>query len=547
VEISKNWFRMQVFRLRIPLTFSLIITFLSTISLSAQSTQGNGNLYAVALLVIVGALILVSAVLLLSESFLAIEGKKAGVKTPTSNLWSAGPPKYAAGASVVNLSKGHDILLKGAADKTISNIGTRFSMRPGDFRGLPPIPKVIVEVGDEVKAGDVLFHAKKDTTVKYVSPVSGEVVEIRRGEKRAISDIIILADKEIKHKQFDPPSIAEGSRAEIVDFLCETGAWTLFNERPYDLLPSVDSLPKNIFISTFDSAPLAPDLNYVVKGKEEAFQKGLDTLDRLTEGAVCLGLDARGETAPHEAFTNAQRVEKTYFGGAHPSGNVGVQMHHTHPINTGDKVWTLTVQEVITLGQLMYKGIWDASRVVAITGGQVSKPQYANTYVGAQIGELLHNNLSDIKLRMIDGDVLSGKHVHNDEFLSYRSDQLTVIEEGDYFEMFGWLLPLKPRPTISKTFPNALFKTLKFDGDTNTHGEQRAFVVTGQYEQVLPMDIYPQHLMKAIMVGDIEQMEGYGINELSEEDVALCEFTCTSKQPLQSILRDGLDMLREQG
>ncbi len=417
-----------------------------------------------------------------------------------------------------------------------------------DFRGYAGrVAGGVMKVGDEVKAGDVLFHAKKDTTVKYVSPVSGEVVEIRRGEKRAISDIIIMADKEIKHKQFDPPSIAEGSRAEIVDFLCESGGWTLFNERPQDVLPSVDSLPKNIFISTFDSAPLAPDLNYVVDGKEEAFQKGLDTLGRLTEGAVCLGLDARGETAPHVAFTNAQGVEKTFFGGAHPSGNVGVQIHHTHPINTGDKVWTLTVQEVITLGQLMYKGIWDASRVVAITGAQVSKAQYASTYVGAQIGELLQNNLTETKLRIIDGDVLSGKHVHNDEFLSFRSDQVSVIEEGDYYEMLGWLLPLKPRPTISKTFPNFLFKTLKFDGDTNTHGEQRAFVVTGQYEQVLPMNIYPQHLMKAIMVGDIEQMEGYGINELSEEDIALCEFTCTSKQPLQSILRDGLDMLREQG
>jgi len=538
---------MQVFRLRTPLTFSLLITFLSTTTLSAQSTQGNGNLYAVALLVIVGALILVSAILLLSENFLAIEGQKVGVKSSKRNLWSPGPPKYTSGASVVNLSRGHDILLKGEADKTISNVGTRFSMRPGDFRGLPPIPKVTVEVGDEVKAGDVLFHDKKDTTIKYVSPVSGEVVEIRRGEKRAISDIIIMADKEIQHKQFDPPSISEASRSDIVDFLCQSGGWTLFNERPYDILPDVDSVPKNIFISTFDSAPLAPDLNYVVNGKEEAFQKGLDTLNRLTEGAVCLGLDARGETAPNDAFVNAQGVEKTWFGGAHPSGNVGIQIHHTHPINAGDKVWTLTVQEVITLGQLMYKGIWDASRVVAITGGQVTEPQYASTYIGAQIGEMLQNNLSEEKVRIIDGDVLSGKHVHDDEFLSYRSDQISVIEEGDYYEMFGWLLPLKPRPTISKTFPNALFKTLKFDGDTNTHGEKRAFVVTGQYEQVLPMDIYPQHLMKAIMVGDIEQMEGYGINELSEEDIALCEFTCTSKQPLQSILRDGLDMLREQG
>ncbi len=523
-------------------------------SVFAQGAGDNGSFYLVATLVIVGALILVSAVLTLSQSLISAEATKVGLEEPKtlgfslSSLTGGSAPSYTKGQSFVNLTKGHDILLSGEATKEIADANiTRFAVRPPNFRGLEPIPKVVVEVGDEVKAGDVIFHGKKDDTVKYVSPVSGEVVEVRRGDKRAITEVIILADKEIKYKQFDPPSITESSREDIVAFLTESGGWTMLNQRPYDVLPEVDATPKNIFISTFDTAPLAPDNNLVVEGKGELFQKGLDTLARLTEGKVYLGLDGNGESAPSSVFTEASGVEKVYFAGKHPSGNVGVQIHHIAPIKAGDKVWTLGVQEVITLGELMYKGIYNAQRIIAVAGSQVAKPHYAKTYIGANIGELLKDQLGEEKVRIIAGDVLSGRQTDLDGFMDVHADQLTVIEEGDYYEMFGWLLPIKPRPTISKTFPNFLYPKLKFDGDTNMHGEKRAFVVTGQYEKVLPMNLYPQHLLKAVMTGDFEQMEGLGIYELSEEDLALCEFVCTSKMPLQSILRDGLDMMREQG
>jgi Na+-transporting NADH:ubiquinone oxidoreductase subunit A len=412
---------------------------------------------------------------------------------------------------------------------------------------LAPIPKVTVEVGDEVKAGDVIFHDKKLAHIKFVAPVSGEIVEVRRGEKRAIAEVIILADKEVNYKKFEAPSTAEASREDIVNFLCDAGAWPLINERPFDVTPAVETIPKNIFISTFDTAPLAPDQALIVDGREVEFQKGLDTLARLTSGKVYLGLSANDGDQPHNAFVNAAGVEKTYFKGKHPSGNVGVQIHHTAPINPGDQVWTLTVQDVITIGTLMYKGIFDVSRIVAITGAQVATPAYVRTYLGANIGELVSGNLKEGKSRIIAGDVLTGKTSTTEDFMPFNGDQITVISEGDYYEMFGWLLPIAPRPTISKTFPNFLFPNLKFDGDTNSHGEHRAFVVSGQYEEVLPMNIYPQHLMKAIMTGDFEQMEGLGIHELSEEDIALCEFACTSKMQLQEILRDGLDLVREQG
>lgn len=537
--------------------FTIFFLIFSTSQLNAQAaSEPSGNVFVIAMLIIVGSLILVSAILMLSENFIQIEaqktgmdkGQRASLNPSIQSLWQAPAPEYTGGASVTHMKKGHDILLNGEAGSTIKNgKAQRHSVRPIDFRGLSPIPKVVVAEGEEVKAGDVLFFDKKNPATKFVSPVSGEVVEVRRGAKRAITDVIILADKEIKYKQFDPPSISEASREDIVDFLNESGGWTLINERPFGMVPAVTSTPKNIFISTFNSAPLAADTNMLISGKEEAFQKGIDTLARLTEGQVYLGLDARGESAPSSAFTEAQNCQKNWFSGKHPSGNVGIQIHHTAPINVGDSVWTVGVQEVITLGELMFKGIFNAERLVAITGSEIKTPSYQRTFMGASIDELLSDELSEGNHRIIDGDVLSGAKVEENTFLSGRSSQITAIQEGDYFEMFGWLLPLKPRPTISKTFPNFLFPDLKFDGDTNTHGEKRAFVVSGQYEQVLPMRIYPQHLMKAIMTGDFEQMEGLGIYELSEEDIALCEFACTSKMPLQSILREGLEMMREQG
>lgn len=536
--------------------FNLVLALsLFTQMAHAQSAEGGSGIFVIGILIVVGALILVSAVLTLSQNFLSIEATKNGIdidgedKAPSlSSLWKGAGPDYTNGANIIELKKGHDILLKGKpTGAPVKKNVTRFSVNPNSFRGLSPIPKIVVEIGDEVKAGDTIYFDKKNPVVKFVAPVSGEVIEINRGEKRSITDIVILADSEMKHAQFDPPSISEASRDDIVSYLLSTGGWTLFNQRPYDVLPAHDAVPTNIFISTFDTAPLSPDTSVVLEGRGEMFQKGLDTLNRLTEGKVFLGLSANSDDAPHAALTAAQNVEKRWFKGKHPSGNIGVQIHHTAPIGSGQTVWTLGVQEVITLGELMHKGIYNARRIVSVGGANVIDPGYIDTYIGANIGDLIKDNIEGEKNRLIDGDVLSGATTSAEAFLSHRSDQISVIEEGDYYEIFGWLLPIKARPTISKTFPNFLYPNLEFDGDTCTHGEQRAFVMSGQYEQVLPMDLYPQHLLKAIMTGDFEQMEGLGIYELSEEDVALCEFVCTSKMPVQDILRGGLDMMREQG
>jgi Na+-transporting NADH:ubiquinone oxidoreductase subunit A len=226
---------------------------------------------------------------------------------------------------------------------------------------------------------------------------------------------------------------------------------------------------------------------------------------------------------------------------------VGVQIHHIKPINASDSVWTLKVRDVIIIGEVFLSGKYDSTSLIAMTGSQFEENKIIKTNIGVNLKEILGSNLKkDLKVRLIDGNVLTGRTVLENGFLSHKTDQITSIKEGDYYELFGWLLAIKPRPTISRTYPNFLFPEYRFEGDTNTHGEKRAFVVTGQYESVLPMDIYPQHIMKAIMTNDFEKMEGLGLIELSEEDVALCEFVCTSKMPLQSILRQGLDMMRDQ-
>lgn len=486
-----------------------------------------------------------------------VEAKKQGVDTKKHNfslfpslvsLLGGAKPTRVGGDPYYKLSRGYDIKLVGEADPglIIDGSAVRFAVRPPEYNGIAPIPKLTVAQGDEVKAGDPIFFDKSNPDIKYVAPVSGEVVEVRRGAKRAITEVIILADKEQKYRMFEVPALDTG-KGDLVPFLCDSGFWPSIIKRPFDIIADPAVSPKNIFISTFDSAPLAPDTNLIISGNEEQFATGLKVLNQLTDGKVHLGINGRKGAVVSDAFAKAEGVERHWFDGPHPSGNVGVQIHHIDPIITSDVVWTLKVQDVITLGELFTSGKFLPQRLVAVGGVNIEKPQYIRTIAGANIGDLLKGNLNgDAHPRIIDGNVLTGRRVTGDDFLNGGSSQITVVNEGDYYELFGWLLPIKPRPTISHSFPNFLFPNHKFIPDTNTHGERRAFVVTGQYESVLPMNVYPQHIMKAIMTNDFEKMDGLGLAELSEEDVALCEFACTSKMPLQNILRQGLEMLREQ-
>jgi Na+-transporting NADH:ubiquinone oxidoreductase subunit A len=457
-------------------------------------------------------------------------------------------PAYLKNERVIISKKGFDIPLEGkASNEILAGSVLRFAVNPTNFKGISPIPKVMVEVGDTVKAGDPIFYDKSQPDLLFTAPVSGEIVEIRRGEKRAIHEIVILADKTQEFKTFEKIGLEKISREELVKNLASAGLMTFFLQRPFNTLPDLSIIPRDIFVSTFDSAPLAPDIDFALKGRALAFQAGIDTLNKLTAGKVYLGLDGRSDVAASSIFTGTTGVEKFYFRGKHPIGNVGIQIHHIKPVSPTDTVWTISAQDVAIIGSYMMEGKVTQTRMLAITGAKLKSTGYVKLPLGASVNDLLQNEVISEDSRIISGDVLSGTQVSAEGFVGFYDDQLTVVDEGNNYELFGWLLPLDMRPSVSKTFPSTLLGGMSSAANTNTRGEKRAFVVTGEYDKLLPMDILPQQLFKAILVNDIEKMENLGIHELVEEDVALCEFGCTSKQPLQAILRNGLNVVKAEG
>lgn len=523
---------------------------MAALSLQSQADVGGSNLvfYGIAA---VALLLFFFIVVSVADNFMVIESKEiglddehtAGLFPRFTQLFAGKTPDYLKKAHVYTLKAGYDIPMAGEPAATIDEPKvTRYAVCPPDFYGLSPIPKVIVEEGDTVKAGDVIFYDKKRERIKFAAPVSGEIIAVNRGLKRSISEIVILADKQQQSREYELPA-ASASREELVEFLLESGAWPVLRQRPYNIVADPDVIPRDIFISTFDTSPDGPDLTLTVRGRMDVFQAGINVVRRLTNGLVYLGLDGRGDSEP--PFTVVRGVEKRYFRGPHPAGNVGTQIHHIHPVGTGDNtVWTLGVEDVLLLGELFQNGRFDTTRLVALSGHSISKPSYVRTHMGANVGELLSGVTVEEHARIISGDVLSGTQTTEEGFLGFFDNQITAIPEGDEAEIFGWLLPLKPRASISPTIP-VLSDHLNIT--TNTHGERRAFVVNNDYEQVVPMDIYLTQLMKAILVNDLENMEGLGIYELVPEDVALAEFACVSKQPLQQILRQGHDMMISQG
>jgi len=536
------------------LSLSLLLSSLTEV---AAQTNGEGSQFLLNSLFVIAALVFFAIVIQVSDNLMAIEAKRVGADKDGNHfglmprfyeLVGSKLPSYLKNEKVIISKKGFDIPLEGKPEaKNLEVSVYRFAVNPANFKGISPIPKVLVEIGDSVKAGDPIFYDKSHPDFIFSAPVSGEIVEIKRGEKRAINEIVILADKTQQFKTFEKPTMATASREELVKSLASSGLMTLFLQRPFNILPQLDIVPRDIFISTFDTAPLAPDLSYTMKGQEIAFQAGCETLTKLTLGKVYLGLDGNGDSDADSIFTGVPGVEKYYFRGKHPIGNVGIQIHHIKPISPEDKVWTINVQDVAIIGKFMLEGIVNQSRTLAITGAELKNTGYVRIPFGASISDLLSSEEVSSDLRIISGDVLSGTEVSKEGFVGFYDDQITVVAEGKDYELFGWLFPLDMRPSVSKTFPSTLLGGVASAANTNNRGEKRAFVVTGEYDKLLPMDILPQQLFKAIVINDVEKMENLGIHELVEEDVALCEFGCTSKQPLQSILRSGLDVIKAEG
>ena len=444
----------------------------------------------------------------------------------------------------IRLKKGLNINLLGEADKVYASVKPtdRYVVKPTDFHGLTP--KLTIKIGDQVKAGSSLFFDKSNEKVKFCSPVSGEVTDIIRGDKRRILEVVIKKDIEITYENFTIASADSLSREQIVDTMLKGGVWPFVRQKPYDIIANPIDIPKAIFISTFKSAPLSIDNDFALYGMEELFQKGLDYIIKLTKGKTHLNID--GNTNPSKIFTEAKGVELNTISGPHPAGNVGIQTHHIDPINKGEIVWYLEPQDIIAIARLFTEGRYDLSRIVSVSGPQLIKPRYYRTIAGASIGNLLSNNLKEGDNRIISGDILTGQQIEIDGSLGFYHTSITVIEEGNKQEFLGWILPGFDKLSSSRTFFSWLNPSKKYNVNSNMNGEERAYVVTGAYEKVLPMDIFPLQLIKSIMIEDIELMENLGIYEVSPEDFALCEFVCTSKLEVQSIIRHGLDLVRKE-
>lgn len=448
----------------------------------------------------------------------------------------------------INLKKGFDINLVGKAEKKIASTAQpeTYALKPTDFVGIKR-PKLLVEVGSNVKAGTPVFFDKKMESIMHVSPVSGEVVDVIRGEKRKILAVKILADKNIEFESFPKHSDSQIKSMSVEgakELMLKSGVWPNIIQRPFGIIANPEESPKAIFISGFDTHPLAPDYEFIFKGQEQYFQAGIDVLKKFCQGKVHVNLHADG--AASSVLSKAEGVEVNKFTGPHPVGNVGVQIHHLDPINKGDLVWTIHPYGVIQIGKLFVEGQYDSSRIVALTGSEVKEPQYYNLRTGACVNRIVENNLKTDHVRVISGNVLTGEKLNKDGYLGYYHHQVTVIPEGDYHEFLGWILPNPNKLSFSRAFGLLSFLQPKKEYvlDTNMHGQHRAFVQSGVFERVMPMDILPVHLIKSIMAEDFDGMEQLGIYEVIEEDLALCEFVDVSKHDVQNIVREGLDLIQ---
>lgn len=442
---------------------------------------------------------------------------------------------------IIKLKKGLDIRLKGKPQEIMlpkvpyKQIG----LSPDDWVGF--IPKPIVKEGEQVSVGSPVFYHKDNPDIVIASPVSGVLKQIVRGEKRKILSFVIEPDGNQTHVSHNV-DISKLSGDELQKALLSAGLWAFIRQRPYNIIAVPGSKPKAIFISGFDTAPLAPNLEFILKDEKDALQAGINVLKNLANVPIHVGLKANTPSI----FEQLNGVEITYFEGPHPAGNVGVQIHHVNPINKGEVVWVVRPEDVVVIGRYVLTGKYDVRRKIAVVGSQIQQPAYAETLLGVDIASITQGNVIGENNRYISGNVLTGRNATLNGFLGFYDRMITVIPEGNYYEFLGWAMPGFKKFSLSRTFFSWLFPNKEYVIDTNYHGGERAYVMTGQYEKVVPMDILPQHLVKAALIKDIDLLEKLGIYEVVEEDLALCEFVCTSKIEVQKIIRETLDYIRSE-
>lgn len=446
-------------------------------------------------------------------------------------------------ANVIKLRKGLNLNLAGKAKEELRNVRPSeiYGLVPDDFHGVTP--KVVVKEGETVKAGDALFIDKNNPEIKFVSPVSGTVTGVNRGERRKVLSVTVKADSQISYKEFGKKNVGSLNAEEVKAAMLDGGVWPFVKQRPYDIIADPKVAPRAIFVTAFDSKPLAPDFEFVLKGNEADFQTGLDALSKM--GKTYLSLSVKQKAA---ALTGAKNVEINVFDGPHPAGNVGVQINNIAPVNKGEVVWALNAWDVILIGRLFNKGIADMSRVIAVVGSEVKEPSYCKVLIGQQLDSILSGNMTtNRELRIISGNVLTGTKKDLNAFLGAYDNEVSVIPEGtDTHEMFGWIMPRFCQYSTSHSYFSWIldpFNKKEYKFDARIKGGERHMIMSNEYDKVLPMSILPEYLIKAILAGDIDRMEALGIYEVAPEDFALCEFVCSSKMELQRIVRAGLDML----
>ena len=442
-------------------------------------------------------------------------------------------------ANVIKIKKGLDINLKGKASEVLLNGGKSetYAIVPDFYSGV--LPKVVAKVGDKVKAGSVLMIDKNRPEIKFVSPVSGEVTAVNRGAKRKVLSIVVTPDAQIEYEEFGKKNVASLKGDEVKEAMLNAGMWPFVMQRPYDIVATPGETPRDIFVSAFYSAPLAPDFNYLVKGQEADFQTGLDALAKLTTGKVYVGI-RKGS-----AVQQVKGVELVEIEGPHPAANASVLINHTKPINKGETVWTVDPANVIIIGRLFNKGIADFSRKVVITGSETKEQGYVQAISGCTIKSLVGGRVAtDAHVRIISGNVLTGTKVSMEDYLGAYDNQITVIPEGDETHAFlGFATPRTDQYSMSHSYCRWMMGKKEYVLDARIKGGKRAMIMSNEYDKVFPLDIYPEYLLKAIIAFDIDKMENLGIYEVAPEDFALCEFVDTSKIELQKIVRDGLTLL----
>ncbi len=443
-------------------------------------------------------------------------------------------------SKVIKIKKGLDIKMVGSAEKELTIIPKSkfYAVKPTDFPGITP--KVVTKPDTEVKAGTPLFYDKYNPEVVFTSPISGKLFAINRGERRRILEFVIEADDKNEFESFKQGKPEDLSKEEIKENILKSGCWPFIKQRPFAVIAKPDETPRDIFITSFDSAPLAANLDFVVKDNFSAFQTGVNALRKLTEGKVYLGIKAGELSTP---YTNTANAEKVEFSGPHPAGNVGVQINKIKPVNKGEVVWTLSAADVIIIGRLFETGKFEATKTFALAGSEVKSPKYYRALIGTPISDIIKDNLKATggDIRIISGNVLTGEQVSEKCYMGFYDNVVTVIPEGNKAEFLGWGMPGLSKFSVSRTFFTWLNPKKERVIDTKIHGGERPYIVTGEMDKVFPMDIFPMQLLKAIHIQDLDLMEELGIYEIAEEDFALCEVVNTSKIEIQKNIREGFE------